>query len=84
MVNLFELERYCNRLLDAATFEDYCPNGLQLDAGRHEIGRLATGVTASQALIEAAGPICCWCTTAISGEARRNRWWASRDAGYGP
>ncbi|MCB1758752.1 MAG: Nif3-like dinuclear metal center hexameric protein [Gammaproteobacteria bacterium] len=54
MVNLFELERYCNRLLDAATFEDYCPNGLQLDAGRHEIGRLATGVTASQALIEAA------------------------------
>ena len=54
MANLFELQRYCDDLLDAASFDDYCPNGLQLDGGRHEIHRLATGVTASQALIDAA------------------------------
>ncbi|AKH22237.1 Nif3-like dinuclear metal center hexameric protein [Sedimenticola thiotaurini] len=54
MIGLVELETYCNRLLDAGSFEDYCPNGLQLDAGRPEIQRLATGVTASQAVIEAA------------------------------
>ncbi|WP_260294106.1 Nif3-like dinuclear metal center hexameric protein [Sedimenticola hydrogenitrophicus] len=55
MIDIFELERYCNDLLAADGFEDYCPNGLQLDAGRREIRRLVTGVTASQALIEAAG-----------------------------
>ncbi len=54
MIDIFELERYCNGLLDAGGFEDYCPNGLQLDAGRREIQRLATGVTASQAVITAA------------------------------
>jgi len=54
MIDIFELERYCNDLLDAGGFEDYCPNGLQLDAGRREIRRLATGVTASQAVIAAA------------------------------
>lgn len=55
MIDIFELESYCNGLLDAGSFEDYCPNGLQLDAGRPEIRRLATGVTASQAVITAAG-----------------------------
>jgi dinuclear metal center YbgI/SA1388 family protein len=55
MIDIFELERYCNDLLAADGFEDYCPNGLQLDAGRREVRRLVTGVTASQALIEAAG-----------------------------
>lgn len=54
MVNLFELQRYCDQLLDTTAFDDYCPNGLQVDAGGHEIRRLATGVTASRALIEAA------------------------------
>lgn len=54
MIDIFELERYCNGLLDAGGFEDYCPNGLQLDAGRPEIQRLATGVTASQAVIAGA------------------------------
>lgn len=54
MIDIFELERYCNGLLDAGSFKDYCPNGLQLDAGRPEVQRLATGVTASQAVIAAA------------------------------
>lgn len=48
-----ELARYLDNLLDAARFRDYCPNGLQVE-GRAEIRRVVTGVTASQALIEAA------------------------------
>lgn len=39
--------------LDAASISDYCPNGL-LVQGRPQIKRLVTGVTASQALIDAA------------------------------
>lgn len=54
MVELAELERYCDRFLDASSFDDYCPNGLQVDAGVGQIQRLISGVTASQALIEAA------------------------------
>jgi len=54
MSTLAALEAYCNRLLDAGGFSDYCPNGLQVDAGTDRVGRLVTGVTASQALIEAA------------------------------
>lgn len=53
MVSLAELESYCNRELQVAQFDDYCPNGLQVDAGR-DVHRLVTGVTASQALIEQA------------------------------
>lgn len=48
-----ELARYLDNLLDAARFRDYCPNGLQVE-GRAEIRRVVTGVTASQALVEAA------------------------------
>ncbi|MEN3158644.1 Nif3-like dinuclear metal center hexameric protein [Alkalimonas sp. NCh-2] len=33
--------------------QDYCPNGLQVE-GKAEIGKIVTGVTASQALIDAA------------------------------
>lgn len=54
MVELNALENYCNKLLNPATFDDYCPNGLQVDAGRGEIQRIVTGVTACQALLEAA------------------------------
>ncbi|MCW8943918.1 MAG: Nif3-like dinuclear metal center hexameric protein [Sedimenticola sp.] len=54
MIELIELEQYCNRLLNAADFEDYCPNGLQVDGGRASIQQIATAVTASQAVIEAA------------------------------
>ena len=53
MVDLKELEAYCNRLLEVDRFRDYCPNGLQVE-GRPAVQRLVCGVTASQALIEAA------------------------------
>ncbi len=44
---------YCDQLLDATAFNDYAPNGLQVE-GTRPIRRLVTGVTASLALIEAA------------------------------
>ncbi len=53
MVSVAEIERYCNLELQVAQFEDYAPNGLQIDGGR-EVARLVSGVTASQALIDAA------------------------------
>ena len=53
MVELKALEEYCNELLGAAAIADYCPNGIQVEAGR-EVRRVVSGVTASQALIEAA------------------------------
>ncbi len=53
MPRLDELVSYCDRLLDAGSFRDYCPNGLQVE-GRDTVTRIVTGVTASQALIEAA------------------------------
>jgi dinuclear metal center YbgI/SA1388 family protein len=48
-----ELTRYLDELLEAARFRDYCPNGLQVE-GRPDIGRIVAGVTASQALLDAA------------------------------
>lgn len=53
MVGLRELVEYCDRRLEVVRFEDYCPNGLQVEAGGLVV-RLCTGVTASLALIEAA------------------------------
>jgi dinuclear metal center YbgI/SA1388 family protein len=48
-----ELSAYLEGLLEAARFRDYCPNGLQVE-GRAEVRRIVCGVTASQALIDAA------------------------------
>jgi len=48
-----DLRAYLDTLLDAARFRDYCPNGLQVE-GRDRIVRVVCGVTASQALIDAA------------------------------
>lgn len=48
-----ELRAWLDTLLEAARFRDYCPNGLQVE-GRERIRRIVCGVTASQALIEAA------------------------------
>ena len=53
MAALQDIVRYCDRRLAPADFDDYCPNGLQVEAGG-EVRRLVTGVTASQALIRAA------------------------------
>ena len=47
------LERYLNTTLMASQINDYCPNGLQVE-GKADIAKVVTGVTASEALIDAA------------------------------
>lgn len=47
------LEALCHDYLYAKQFDDYCPNGLQVDGGQ-AIKHVITGVTASQALIDVA------------------------------
>jgi len=53
MILLQELVSYADSYLEAARFQDYCPNGLQVE-GRIEVRRLVSGVSACQALLEAA------------------------------
>ena len=53
MTGLTALVSQLDGWLDAASFKDYGPNGLQVQ-GRAEVRRLVSGVTASRALIEAA------------------------------
>ncbi len=53
MTDLTTLAAYCDDLLRAGAFQDYCPNGIQVE-GERPVGRLAGGVTASAALLEAA------------------------------
>jgi dinuclear metal center YbgI/SA1388 family protein len=53
MTELTTLAAYCDALLNAASFEDYCPNGIQVE-GQRTVRRLASGVTASAALLEEA------------------------------
>jgi dinuclear metal center YbgI/SA1388 family protein len=48
-----ELREFCDQYLKADEFTDYCPNGLQVEANP-SVERLVCGVTACQALIEAA------------------------------
>lgn len=48
-----DLEALINRELNVAAFQDYAPNGLQVE-GRPLVKRIVTGVTASQALLDAA------------------------------
>jgi len=52
-VALSELQVELNTLLKPGDYRDYCPNGLQVE-GKASINHLVTGVTASQALIDAA------------------------------
>lgn len=52
-MNRDELLRYLDETLETARFRDYCPNGMQVE-GRPEVRRIVAGVTASQALIDAA------------------------------
>lgn len=47
------LTQFCDDYLSAGVFKDYAPNGLQIDGGR-PIQRIVTGVTACEALIDAA------------------------------
>ncbi|MGD9170669.1 MAG: Nif3-like dinuclear metal center hexameric protein [Candidatus Thiodiazotropha sp.] len=53
MIDLLSLESYCNELLLVDEYNDYCPNGLQVEAVQ-QVKKLMLGVTACQALIEAA------------------------------
>lgn len=53
MVRLNDLVSHCDALLQVSDFQDYCPNGLQVQ-GRGEVRHLVSGVSASLALIEAA------------------------------
>lgn len=52
-VNLTQLAQYLDYYLSCDQIKDYCPNGLQVE-GKLEINKIVTGVTASQALIDAA------------------------------
>jgi len=52
-MQLIELRDYIEIELKSSRFKDYCPNGLQIE-GKPEVERLATAVTASQAVLEAA------------------------------
>lgn len=52
-VQLHDLVNYLDDFLNVSAFQDYCPNGLQVE-GRPEINKIITGVTANQALIEQA------------------------------
>lgn len=51
-----DLVAWCDALLEPARFDDYCPNGLQVE-GRRPLKRLVSGVTASLALIERAAEL---------------------------
>lgn len=52
-VSLTTLVAEADRYLNAGKIQDYCPNGLQVE-GRPQVGRIVSGVTASQALVDAA------------------------------
>lgn len=52
MITLQELCTYLDELLQPSLFSDGCPNGLQVE-GNSKIKKIATGVTASLAAIEA-------------------------------
>jgi len=52
-VSRTDLHQWLDTTLRPEQFRDYCPNGLQVE-GKPTIRRLITGVTASQALLEAA------------------------------
>ncbi|WP_137984159.1 Nif3-like dinuclear metal center hexameric protein [Pseudomonas viridiflava] len=52
-VALRTLVEEADRYLNSARIQDYCPNGLQVE-GRPQVMRIVSGVTASQALLDAA------------------------------
>lgn len=51
--SIHQIQAYIDGVLETGRFRDYCPNGLQVE-GRTEIVRVMTGVTACQALLDAA------------------------------
>ena len=71
---LNELRDYNASLLQTGLFKDYCPNGVQVE-GRAEVRRIATGVTASQQVLDAA---ITWGADAIL--VHHGYFWRSEDA----
>ena len=71
---LNELRDYIGSLLEVSRFHDYCPNGLQVE-GRAQVQRIASGVTASQRLLDAATA---WGADAIL--VHHGYFWRSEDA----
>ncbi len=53
MVTRTTLQQFFNDILQPKALKDYCPNGLQVE-GKSEIRKLVAGVSACQALIDAA------------------------------
>lgn len=53
MAQLKRIVEYCNELLSINDFNDYCPNGLQVE-GRAQVKKIIVGVTASQMFLEQA------------------------------
>lgn len=50
-MQLNELNTYLTQFLQPERFDDYCPNGLQVE-GKPEVKKIVTGVTASMALLQ--------------------------------
>src|SRR5512145_3098694 len=73
-MRLNELRDYIESELAVSRFRDYCPNGVHVE-GRAEVRRIATGVTASQAVLEAATA---WGADAIL--VHHGYFWRSEDA----
>jgi len=53
MVNRDQLIDFCNETLNVSQFDDYCPNGLQIE-GRQQVKKIISGVSANQDLIDTA------------------------------
>ncbi|MDF1684245.1 MAG: Nif3-like dinuclear metal center hexameric protein [Legionellaceae bacterium] len=53
MIERIELETYLQNYLQVDAFQDYAPNGLQIE-GKASIGRICTAVTASHDVIQSA------------------------------
>ncbi len=73
-MRLNELRDYIESELAVSQFRDYCPNGVQVE-GRGEVQRIATAVTASQAVLDAATA---WGANAIL--VHHGYFWRSEDA----
>lgn len=73
-MQLKELSDYIGSELAISRFRDYCPNGIQVE-GRSEVQRIATGVTASRAVLEAAAT---WGADAIL--VHHGYFWRNEDA----
>lgn len=73
-MQLNELRDYIGSLLAVSRYRDYAPNGVQVE-GRGEVLRIATGVTASQSVLEAATA---WGADAII--VHHGYFWRSEDA----